>query len=280
MINSIHDRKSVSSNKRLKFILGPCSMESESIMREVASEVASLAKLSDIEVVFKASFDKANRTSGNSYRSFGLERGLQSLKAIKDEFGLPVTTDVHETIQVQSVAEVVDVLQVPAFLCRQTDLLEACGNTGLEVNIKKGQFMAPEDMRYAVEKVKKARLVECDKKIYVTERGTTFGYHNLVVDFRSLPILKEFTECIFDVTHSTQRPGGMNGSSGGDRKWAPYLAHAAAAIGVDGFFIETHPDPEKALSDGPLMIPLAQLRKLVLDLIAIDIQARELKLRS
>lgn len=262
------------SRKRLVFFLGPCSMESESIVREVASEVAALSDFPEVDVVFKASFDKANRTSGDSYRSFGIEKGLQMLQAVKEDFILEVTTDVHETSQVSEVAKVVDVLQVPAFLCRQTDLLKACGETGLEVNIKKGQFMAPEDMRFAVQKVVEARPAQSQAKVFVTERGTTFGYHNLVVDFRSLPIIGEFAPCVFDVTHSTQRPGGMQGSSGGDRRWAPHLARAAAAIGVDGFFIETHPDPDKALSDGPLMIPLAQLKDLVLELIAIDGERR------
>jgi len=238
-------------------ISGPCAIESLEICLEVATEVKRICNDLGFGYVFKASYDKANRTSGTSFRSIGFEQGLRILREVKKKTGVPIITDVHESVQVPSVAEVVDIIQIPAFLCRQTDLLIAAGKSGRAVNIKKGQFMAPEDMRFAVEKVQNAG---CDR-VLLTERGSSFGYHNLVVDFRSIPILRQFAPVIFDVTHSVQTPGGMGGSSGGQREFAPYLARAAAAVGVDGFFIETHPEPEKALSDGPNSIPLAEMRE-------------------
>lgn len=257
-------------NTNSVFFIGPCSMESREITIEIAGELKRISEKLKINVVFKSSFDKANRTSFSSYRSLGLQKGLNLLSEIKSQFSMKLITDVHETSQVAEVAEIVDVIQVPAFLCRQTDLLIACGKSNKEINIKKGQFMAPEDMRYSVEKVMAGRTDFLDRSIYVTERGTTFGYHNLVVDMRSLPIMRQFSKCIFDVTHSTQRPGALDGASGGDRKWAPVLARAAAAVGVDGYFIETHPQPERALSDGPLMIPLNELEELLTQLIQIE----------
>lgn len=237
-------------------IAGPCSMESSQILAETAEELVNIGKDLDIDVVFKSSFDKANRTSADSYRSFGLAKGLEELAAIGEAFEIPVTTDVHETYQVQVAAEVVDILQIPAFLCRQTDLLVACGETGLPVNIKKGQFMAPRDMQYAVAKV----AMTGNEGSLLTERGTTFGYHDLVVDFRSLLEMRKYAPVIYDVTHSVQQPGAMNGSSGGARHLAGPLARAAVAVGVDGLFIETHPDPDSAKSDGPNMIPLDDLK--------------------
>ena len=252
-----------------KYIIGPCSMESKEIMEEIAVEAISISEKFNVEVIFKASFDKANRTSISSYRSVGIKKGLEFLSEIKSKYDLMVTTDVHETWQAEPCVGIIDVIQIPAFLCRQTELLVECGRLFSKVNIKKGQFMAPEDMEYAVEKVKSGNPNLKINDVWVTERGTSFGYRNLVVDMRSIPIIRNFAPCIFDVTHSTQRPGALNGSSGGDSKWAPFLARAAAAIGVNGFFIETHPNPSVALSDGPLMIPLKELSKLVHDLEAV-----------
>jgi 2-dehydro-3-deoxyphosphooctonate aldolase (KDO 8-P synthase) len=240
---------------RLVLLSGPCAVESYDLCLEVATTVADICRRLNIGYVFKASFDKANRTSATSFRGVGMDRALQTLERIKKEVGVPVITDIHESSQVAEVAQVVDVLQIPAFLCRQTDLLLAAGESGLAVNVKKGQFMAPEDMQYAADKVRETG----NPNVLLCERGTTFGYHNLVVDMRALPIMRQYAPVIFDVTHSIQQPGGMGGSSGGQRQFASYLARAAAAVGVDGFFIETHPQPEKALSDGPNMIPLHQM---------------------
>ncbi|EMR01188.1 3-deoxy-8-phosphooctulonate synthase [Cesiribacter andamanensis] len=240
---------------RLVLLSGPCAVESYDLCLEVATTVADICRRLDIGYVFKASFDKANRTSATSFRGVGMDRALHTLERIKKEVGVPVITDIHESHQVAEVAQVVDVLQIPAFLCRQTDLLLAAGASGRAVNVKKGQFMAPEDMKYAADKVRETG----NANVLLCERGTTFGYHNLVVDMRALPIMRQYAPVIFDVTHSIQQPGGMGGSSGGQRQFASYLARAAAAAGVDGFFIETHPMPEKALSDGPNMIPLQQM---------------------
>jgi 2-dehydro-3-deoxyphosphooctonate aldolase (KDO 8-P synthase) len=239
---------------------GPCAAESLSICSEVAGQVKQIAGELGFQFVFKASFDKANRTSGDSYR--GPDNGLKILEQIKKDFSVPVVTDVHESVQCAETATVADVLQIPAFLCRQTDLLVAAARTGKTVKIKKGQFMAPEDMRFAAEKVR----AEGNKNVLLTERGSMFGYNNLVVDMRSLPVMRQYCPVIFDVTHSVQRPGGLGGKSGGDRQFAPFLARAAAAAGVDGFFIETHPDPANALSDGPNMIPLRDLKDFLTDL--------------
>lgn len=264
--------KSLSEN-RLILVSGPCSMESASLTSEICAELVQISKDLDIDLIFKSSFDKANRTNINSYRSMGIEQGLQILNDLREEHAVPVTTDVHETWQVKLAAEVVDVIQIPAFLCRQTDLVIAAGESGKVVNIKKGQFMSPEEMHFVVEKARGGKSNLC----IVTERGSSFGYNNLVVDFRSLPIMRRFAPTFFDVTHSTQRPGSLNGSSGGNREWAPYLARAAAAVGVDGYFIETHPNPDKALSDGPLMIRTANMRDLVEQLKQIHNQQRSFK---
>jgi 2-dehydro-3-deoxyphosphooctonate aldolase (KDO 8-P synthase) len=238
---------------------GPCAAESYDICMETGTQVKAICAELNIHYVFKASFDKANRTSGGSYRGPSMEGGLEILSRVKKDLGVPVVTDVHESHQCEEVASVVDVLQIPAFLCRQTDLLVAAAKTGKPVKVKKGQFMAPEDMKFAVDKIRG----EGNEKVFLTERGSSFGYHNLVVDFRSLPIMRQYTPVVFDVTHSIQRPGGLGGKSGGDRQFASYLARAAAAVGVDGFFIETHPNPEKALSDGPNMVPLHELKDFV-----------------
>ena len=244
---------------RMVLFGGPCAAESYDICIETGSKVKSICEKLGIDYVFKSSFDKANRTSAGSYRGPSKEEGLEILARVKKELNVPIVTDVHESYQCAEVATVVDVLQIPAFLCRQTDLLKAAARTGKAVKIKKGQFMAPEDMKYAVDKVR----AEGNENVFLTERGASFGYHTLVVDMRSLPIMRQYTPVIFDVTHSVQQPGGKGGSSGGQREFAPYLSRAAAATGVDGFFIETHPNPEKALSDGPNMIPLHEMEEFV-----------------
>jgi 2-dehydro-3-deoxyphosphooctonate aldolase (KDO 8-P synthase) len=244
---------------RMVLFAGPCAAESYDICMETGSRVKEICEKLGIQYIFKSSFDKANRTSSGSYRGPSVEGGLQILERVKKDLKVPIVTDVHESYQCAEVAGIADVLQIPAFLCRQTDLLKAAARTGKAVKIKKGQFMAPEDMKYAVDKVRG----EGNDKVFLTERGASFGYHTLVVDMRSLPIMRQYTPVIFDVTHSVQQPGGKGGSSGGQREFAPFLARAAAAAGVDGFFIETHPAPEKALSDGPNMIPLHDMEKFV-----------------
>lgn len=249
----------VLGSDRLVLFAGPCVAESYDICIEIGTNVKAICEKLGIDYVFKASFDKANRTSGSSYRGPSVDMGLEILAMVKKHLNVPVVTDVHESYQCAEAATVADVLQIPAFLCRQTDLLKAAAKTGKAVKIKKGQFMAPEDMKYAVDKVRG----EGNNNVFLTERGASFGYHTLVVDMRSLPIMRQFTPVVFDVTHSVQQPGGRGGSSGGQREFAPFLARAAAAAGVDGFFIETHPNPDKALSDGPNMIPLHQLEAFV-----------------
>ena len=234
-------------------ISGPCVIEDESTVMYLAEHIAEICQRVGVTYIFKASFDKANRTSVDSYRGPGLEEGLRILEKVKQTFELPITTDVHETYQVAAVAEIIDILQIPAFLCRQTDLLVAAGETGNIVNIKKGQFLAGKDMQYPAEKVASTG----NDKIMLTERGNSFGYANLVVDLRNLVEMRTFGyPVVMDVTHSTQKPGGLGGKSGGNREMAPYISAAAAAVGVDGFFFEVHHQPEKALSDGPNMVRL------------------------
>lgn len=244
---------------RMVLFAGPCAAESFDICYETGVQVKAICEKLDIDYVFKSSFDKANRTSSGSYRGPSMDMGLEILDMVKQKLHVPIVTDVHESYQCAEAAQVADVLQIPAFLCRQTDLLKAAARTGKAVKVKKGQFMAPEDMKYAVDKVRG----EGNSNVFLTERGASFGYHTLVVDMRSLPIMRQYTPVIFDVTHSVQQPGGKGGSSGGQREFAPYLSSAAAAVGVDGFFIETHPNPDKALSDGPNMIPLHQMEEFV-----------------
>ena len=256
---SITDKITLGGDRMVLFA-GPCAAESYDICLETGTKVKAICAELGIDYVFKASYDKANRTSSGSYRGPSMDMGLEILSMVKNALKVPVVTDVHESNQCDEVASVVDVLQIPAFLCRQTDLLVAAAKTGKPVKVKKGQFMAPEDMKYAVDKVRG----EGNKNVFLTERGSSFGYHNLVVDMRSLPIMRSYTPVVFDVTHSIQRPGGLGGKSGGDRQFAPYLAKAAAAVGVDGFFIETHPNPEKALSDGPNMVPLGEMREFLM----------------
>lgn len=241
-------------------ISGPCVIEDESTVMYLAERIARICERVGVTYIFKASFDKANRTSVDSYRGPGLEEGLRILEKVKQSFGLPITTDVHETYQVTAAAEVIDILQIPAFLCRQTDLLVAAGNTGKIVNVKKGQFLAGTDMQYPAEKVASTG----NEKIMLTERGNSFGYANLVVDLRNLVEMRAFGyPVVMDVTHSTQKPGGLGGKSGGNREMAPYISAAAAAVGVDGFFFEVHHQPEKALSDGPNMVRLEDFEEIL-----------------
>lgn len=217
---------------------GPCAVESYDICLEIGTKVKAWADENGFSYVFKASFDKANRTSSGSFRSIGMDKSLEVLQRVGKALNVPLVTDIHESYQAAEVAEVVDVLQIPAFLCRQTDLLLAAGQTGKAVKIKRGQFMAPEDMQYAVNKVRSTG----NENVCLTERGFSLGYHNLVVDMRGLPIMRQFAPVVFDITHSVQQPGGQGGTSGGQREFAPILARAAAATGIDGFFIETHPE--------------------------------------
>jgi 2-dehydro-3-deoxyphosphooctonate aldolase (KDO 8-P synthase) len=259
---------SIGTGRPLLWILGPCVIESHDLTLRIADELARLAERHRLPVVYKASWDKANRTSGKSFRGPGLEEGLKTLAAVKQRTGLPVTTDVHETWQVGPVAEACDLLQVPAFLARQTDLLLAAGRTGRAVNVKKGQFMAPWDMRHVVSKLEEVGNLD----VLLTERGSSFGYGMLVNDMRAVPWMQELGRpVIFDATHSVQMPGagvpGAGGAtrdvSGGDRRMVPCLARAAVAAGCDGLFLETHPDPDRALSDGPNMLALADLPGLI-----------------
>ena len=246
------------------FLAGPCVIENDELLDVVAQRLVEIREKLQVEVYFKASFDKANRTSLRSFRGPGLEKGLQILADIKASYNLPLTTDIHESYQAAAVGEVVDVLQIPAFLCRQTDLLVAASQTGRVVNIKKAQFLSGEDMRFPVEKCREAGA----KEVWLTERGTTFGYNNLVVDFRNLPIMSQWADrVIMDCTHSVQRPGGGNGTTSGDRQFVSAMAKAAKAFGAQGYFIETHPNPEIALSDGPNMLFLDDLETLVSELL-------------
>ena len=241
-------------------IAGPCVIESAELLDVVAAELKRISEQFDVPVWFKASFDKANRTSIHSFRGPGLERGLQMLADVKTKYGLPLLTDVHESFQAEAAGEVVDVLQIPAFLCRQTDLLVAAAHTGKTVNINKAQFLSGDDMRYPVEKCREAGC----REVWLTERGNIYGYNNLVVDFRNIPLMHRWVDrVVMDCTHSVQRPGGAGGKTGGDREFVPQMALAAKVFGANGFFFETHPDPEKALSDGPNMLYLKDLESLV-----------------
>ncbi|CAG1065054.1 2-dehydro-3-deoxyphosphooctonate aldolase (KDO 8-P synthase) [uncultured bacterium] len=256
----------------LFFILGPCIIESEELTLSTAAELASIASSLKIPFVFKSSYDKANRTSVKSFRGPGIKEGLRILKKVKDELNLPILTDVHSEGEAVEAAEVADILQIPAFLCRQTDLIVTAAKTGRVINIKKGQFMAPHDMNNSIKKA----LSTGNDRIFVTERGSSFGYNNLVVDFRSLPIMRGFGfPVVFDATHSVQAPSGQGECSGGDRSMARVLARAAAAVGVDGFFMEVHPDPDKALCDGPNSIALKDLPGIIRELLDISRAGRE-----
>lgn len=244
----------------LLWFLGPCVIESRELVLSVADTLAALSSRLKIQVVFKSSFDKANRSSGKTFRGPGLEEGMRILEEVKQKTGLPVVTDIHETSQAEPAAKVCEVLQIPAFLARQTDLLLAAGKTGRVINVKKGQFMAPWDMKNVISKLAEVG----NNNVILTERGSTFGYGNLVTDMRSIPIMQDLgAPVIFDATHAVQMPGGAGDRSSGDRRMVPYLARAAVAAGCDGLFLETHPNPDQALSDGPNMISLENLPRLI-----------------
>lgn len=246
------------------FIAGPCVIESKELLDIVAQKLIYINKVCGTDIIFKSSFDKANRTSIRSFRGPGLEKGLQMLADIKEKYGLRILTDIHESHQAETAGEVCDVLQIPAFLCRQTDLLVAAAKTGKTINIKKAQFLSGQDMRYPVEKAKDAGA----KEVWLTERGNTFGYNNLVVDFRNIPDMLDIVDTvIMDCTHSVQRPGAGGGKTSGDRRFVPNMALAAKAFGATGYFFEVHPDPDKGLSDGPNMLYLDDLEGIVKKLI-------------
>jgi 2-dehydro-3-deoxyphosphooctonate aldolase (KDO 8-P synthase) len=257
---------SLRSTRRLSLIAGPCVIESERLCLRIAERLRQTCDRLGIGYVFKASYDKANRTSGTSFRGPGLETGLRVLARVRERIGVPVLTDVHTDTQAALAGEVVDILQIPAFLCRQTDLIEAAVRTGRIVNLKKGQFLSPLEMGQVVEKARRAG----GARLLVTERGTSFGYNNLVADMRAIPILRRFgCPVIFDATHSVQLPGGGGHKSAGQREFAPVLARCAVAAGANGLFLETHPRPDHALSDGPNMIPLAELPALLRELLRL-----------
>lgn len=257
---------SLNTEGKLLLIAGPCVLESRDLAFQIAEQICEIAQRYPVQYVFKASFDKANRTSIHSYRGLGLQDGLKLLEAVRNEFNVPVTTDFHESQQAAAVGEVCDILQVPAFLARQTDLLVAAAQTGKTVNVKKGQFMAPWDMKHVVEKLREAGAHET----LLTERGTFFGYGRLVNDMRSLPQMRSLgVPVVFDATHSVQEPGGLGSQTGGNREMVKPLAMAAAAMGIDGLFLETHPNPDQSPSDGPNMVPLAELESLIKRVLAV-----------
>jgi 2-dehydro-3-deoxyphosphooctonate aldolase (KDO 8-P synthase) len=262
----ITDSLSVGDNCPLTLFGGPCVIESEDFTLKMAAAIRKICDRLNVPFVFKSSFDKANRTSFNSFRGYSIEAGLEILQKVKDEIGVPIVTDIHLPEQAAIAAEVVDILQIPAFLCRQTDLLLAAAATGKTINVKKGQFLAPWDMKNVVKKLE----ISGAKNILLTERGTSFGYNTLIVDFRSLPQMRELGyPVVFDATHSVQMPGGQGNKSGGQRYFVPYLAKAAAAVGIDALFMEIHENPDEALSDGPNMIPLAQLESILQEILTV-----------
>lgn len=255
----------------LVLFAGPCVIEGREALLRIAETLAVLADRLRLPLVFKASFDKANRTSAAAFRGPGLEDGLADLCAVKEAFDLPLLTDIHHPEQAAPAAAVCDFLQIPAFLCRQTDLIRAAARTGAALNIKKGQFMAPGDMVHAVEKA-----VACgNRNVFLTERGTAFGYNDLVVDFRGLALMRKICPVVFDATHSLQRPGAAGGASGGSREYLPQLVRAAAAAGIDGLFLEVHPEPDRGLSDPATMFPLAELEPLIKSVLAVRVAAGE-----
>lgn len=265
-ITTPEGRYQVGPGQPLLLLAGPCVLESGELAWDIAREMKDICGRLGISYVFKASFDKANRTSLESFRGPGLENGLRQLGRIRSEVGVPVVSDIHESSQVDMAADLLDIIQIPAFLCRQTDLLMAAAKSGVAVNLKKGQFVAPWDMVHAVDKI---RAAGCDR-LLLTERGTSFGYNNLVVDMRSLPVMRDMgCPVVFDTTHSVQLPGGAGASSGGQREFIPPLARAAMAAGIDGLFMEVHPDPDKALCDGPNSWPLEKVESLLKQLLAI-----------
>ena len=254
-------------------IAGPCVIESEAMALDTAAQLKEITSALGVPFIYKSSFDKANRSSGSSFRGLGMEKGLQILATVRQKIGVPVLTDIHEIDEIQPVAAVVDVLQTPAFLCRQTDFIRACAQSGKPVNIKKGQFLAPSDMKNVIDKARDAaREAGLPTDVFMAcERGVSFGYNNLVSDMRSLAIMRD-TGCpvVFDATHSVQLPGGQGTSSGGQREFVPVLARAAVAAGISGLFMETHPDPAHAKSDGPNAVPLNRMRELLTSLAALD----------
>ncbi len=262
----------VGLNHRFFLIAGPCVIESEQSAIDIAGQLKEITSSLNIPFIYKSSFDKANRSSGTSFRGLGIQKGLEILAKVKQQVGVPVLTDVHDISEISDVASVVDVLQTPAFLCRQTDFIRACAQSGKPVNFKKGQFLSPHEMLNVIEK---ARAAASEKSLpdqfMVCERGASFGYNNLVSDMRSLAILRESkAPVVFDATHSVQLPGGQGSSSGGQREFVPVLARAAVAVGISGLFMETHPDPANALSDGPNAVPLDRMKELLESLVALD----------
>ncbi len=263
----ITDNIIIGNNRRFALLAGPCAIESEEMTMEVASELKNICTRLEIPFIFKSSFDKANRTSITSPRGIGIEKGLQILQRVKTELNIPIVTDVHESWQCPIVAEVADILQIPAFLCRQTDLLIAAAETGRAINVKKGQFLAPWDMRNIVEKLRSTG----NERIMICERGSSFGYNNLVVDMTGLVEMRQFgVPVVFDATHSVQKPSGQGGITGGNREMVPYLMRAALAVGVDAIFAEVHPDPDKAFSDAANQIRLSNIEKILTQAIEID----------
>ena len=262
----------VGLDRRFFLIAGPCVIESEQSAIDIAGTLKEITGSLGIPFIYKSSFDKANRTSGSSFRGLGMEKGLAILAKVRKEVGVPVLTDVHDISEIASVAAVVDVMQTPAFLCRQTDFIRACAQSGKPVNFKKGQFLSPHEMLNVMQKARDAAAeANVPDQFMVCERGASFGYNNLVSDMRSLAILREtHAPVVFDATHSVQLPGGQGGSSGGQREFVPVLARAAIAVGISGLFMETHPDPAKALSDGPNAVPLNRMKELLESLVAID----------
>lgn len=259
-------------DRPLFLIAGPCVIESQALVEEVAGRLKEITAALSMPYIFKASFDKANRSSRHSFRGPGLEQGLAILEGVRRKFGLPVLTDVHEKDQCAAVAQAVDVLQIPAFLCRQTDLLIAAAHTGKVVNVKKGQFLAPWDMKNVISKITSAG----NPNVLATERGASFGYNTLVSDMRAVPIMAKFgVPVVFDATHSVQQPGGLGAATGGDREMVPYLARAAVAVGVAAVFLEVHQDPDHAPSDGPNMLKLKDFPALLTDLVALDAIAKK-----
>ena len=257
---------------RFFLIAGPCVIESEQSALDIAGELKQITSALGIPFIYKSSFDKANRSSGTSFRGLGMEKGLEILAKVKREIGVPVLTDIHDISEIESVSKVVDVLQTPAFLCRQTDFIRACAQSSKPVNLKKGQFLSPYEMLNVIEKARAAAAeVNLPDQFMVCERGASFGYNNLVSDMRSLAIMRETNApVVFDATHSVQLPGGQGNSSGGQREFVPVLARAAVAVGISGLFMETHPNPAKALSDGPNAVPLNRMKELLESLVAID----------
>ena len=262
----------VGLDHRFFLIAGPCVIESEQSAIDIAGQLKEITDALQIPFIYKSSFDKANRSSGNSFRGLGMEKGLEILAKVKKQVDVPVLTDVHDISEIAAVASVVDVLQTPAFLCRQTDFIRACAQSGKPVNFKKGQFLSPHEMLNVIEKARAAATeMNLADQFMVCERGASFGYNNLVSDMRSLAILRESkAPVVFDATHSVQLPGGQGNSSGGQREFVPVLARAAVAVGISGLFMETHPDPSKALSDGPNAVPLDRMKDLLESLVAVD----------